>query len=341
MSRNISAIRKQAGVTLVELMVAMVLSLLLLYGVVTIFQANKQGFLVQDSLARLQENGRFAVQMIARDIRRAGYWGCDAQETHLVNTLNNASSYAWKFDNAVDGFEATSASAWSPALDSSIKSASGGSDVLTVRFADIVGARVTQHNTPSADLKVTAKADLAVGDIAMVTDCRDSVIFQITNVQTVSGANTNVVHNTGTGNPGNATKDLGKKFFGSEMVRVVTRSYYVRPGASGEPALWRVDNGGTPVELLEGVEAMSVQYGVDTDGDSVPDAYRAADAVTDWSDVYTVHVDLLLRSERDSVAPAAKAYSFNEYGNVKPVSGSDRRMRQVMGITVGIRNKLR
>ena len=67
---------KQAGFSLVEIMIALLIGLFLLGGILQMFSANQQTYRMQSSLARLQENGRIALDFLARDIRIAGYWGC-------------------------------------------------------------------------------------------------------------------------------------------------------------------------------------------------------------------------------------------------------------------------
>jgi len=62
----------QSGYSLVELMVAMVLGLLLVGGVVQVFQSGKASYRVQEGLGRLQENGRFADFYLSRVLRQAG-----------------------------------------------------------------------------------------------------------------------------------------------------------------------------------------------------------------------------------------------------------------------------
>lgn len=61
------------GFTTVELLVAVALSLFLLAGVLQVFVSSKQAYRTNDALARMQESGRFALDMIARDVRLAGY----------------------------------------------------------------------------------------------------------------------------------------------------------------------------------------------------------------------------------------------------------------------------
>lgn len=63
---------KQSGFTMVELMIAMVISLVLLLVIGTVFVSSNQAFRVQDDNARLQESGRFTLEMLARNIKQAG-----------------------------------------------------------------------------------------------------------------------------------------------------------------------------------------------------------------------------------------------------------------------------
>lgn len=61
------------GFTLVELMVALAVGGLLMAGVLRIFQSNKQSYRLQDSLSRVQENARFATELLRSKVRQAGY----------------------------------------------------------------------------------------------------------------------------------------------------------------------------------------------------------------------------------------------------------------------------
>ena len=63
----------QRGFTLIELMIAMLIGVFLMAGVIQIFLSAKQAYRLQENLSRLQENGRFAMDIITKDIRMAGY----------------------------------------------------------------------------------------------------------------------------------------------------------------------------------------------------------------------------------------------------------------------------
>jgi len=53
-----------------------------------LFAANKRHFLLRLEATRLQENQRFMVQFLTRDIRGAGYRGCAEDKGPFFNTLN-------------------------------------------------------------------------------------------------------------------------------------------------------------------------------------------------------------------------------------------------------------
>jgi type IV pilus assembly protein PilW len=74
------------GFSLIELMIALVITLILLAGIGQIFVSSKKSFTIQDSLARQQENGRYAIELIAQDLRRAGYFGGTAIIPEIIGT---------------------------------------------------------------------------------------------------------------------------------------------------------------------------------------------------------------------------------------------------------------
>lgn len=75
---------KQLGMSLVELMVAMVISLLLILGVTELFSRTSVSDRANTELARMQESGRVALEIIGQDARRAGFQGCVASDTRTA-----------------------------------------------------------------------------------------------------------------------------------------------------------------------------------------------------------------------------------------------------------------
>lgn len=73
-------LNKQKGLSLIELMIALVLGLFLVAGVIQIFLGTSQTYRLTGDIARVQENARFALDILARDIRMAGYSDPDKGE---------------------------------------------------------------------------------------------------------------------------------------------------------------------------------------------------------------------------------------------------------------------
>lgn len=320
----------------------MTIGLLLMGGVITILTSSHQTYRVNDALARIQENARYAFHILSKDIRMAGYSGCAGNGVPTVNTLNNSADFLWRIGQAVEGFEATSTTEWTPILPLSgtIPSPLGGRDIIVVRGVEGNGTKVIQHpggNPPgSADLKIMAGSGVKEGDIVLVTDCLAAAIFQITHINTSSNQD-NIVHNTGnTGTPGNYTQRLGKEFTGGELIKISTRSYFIRTADNIWPALYRKVGASDAEELVRGIENMQIEYGEDLDENWTVDSYRTADAVTNWGKIVSVRISLLMQSIEDNITSQPQPYTFNG----TTTTPTDRRLRQAFSSVITLRNRV-
>jgi len=120
-------------------------------------------------------------------------------------------------------------------------------------------------------------------------------------------------------------------------------------GASNKLHAFKVENGelrcGTEV-LATGIDALQIQYGIDTDGDGIANRYVNATQVKagvanpgtpDWPQVVSVWLALLVNSERDVLdATVAKTWVLLD----KTISTDDRKMRRVFTTTIPIRNRM-
>jgi type IV pilus assembly protein PilW len=77
--------RYQWGVSLIELMVALVIGLFLILGAVTVFNQSRNTYRASESVARLQEVGRLAMDVIETDVRMANFWGMSNRADYIVN----------------------------------------------------------------------------------------------------------------------------------------------------------------------------------------------------------------------------------------------------------------
>ncbi len=329
--------RTQRGLTLVELLVALVVSLVLMTGVVQIFIANKVTYRTQEGLARIQENGRYAMQRIGRSARAAGYFGCAGLEIATPNVLASsppADLATITTDTPIAGLNDVAAG--------NPFNAAPGTDVLTLRGAGLDGLGLAGAETAiNASIQLTG-GNLAVGagDFVLFTDCRTADIIR---ASTGSSATT-VVHAAGD----NASASLSKPYSADAIaLRPFVHSYFVRDtgrenAAGGDIFGFFVRDLAGDHELVEGIADLQLLYGIDQDDDQAADIYMSANAVNGanrWGDVVSVRVNLLVDSIENAMLDPAD-YVFTPDGNapVTPDPG-DLRLRQEFAGLFTLRNR--
>jgi type IV pilus assembly protein PilW len=338
---------RQHGMGLVELLVWMAISLLIISVIGVVYANTKQLTRVNDNVSRLQENGRFVVYLLDRDIRMAGFRGCNGNDASIpyLSVLNSV-AYPYQFNIAIAGYHGTGG-AWAPTLPTDISALTPaplvGTDVVTVRFIDGTGVPLTAAMSNSSDdIQVAAGSTLTTGDVLLIADCSTYAIF---NASDFNLGNGKLKHDTGGGtSPGNTTKDLGNTFHTDASVyRLVTRTYYVAPSARkpGTNALWSnsvpVYNGqAQPEEMVEGVDGLALSFGEDLDGDRAANRYVTANAVGTWNNVVSVKAQLLMATIRDNTTTAPQVYTFNGVSTTP----TDKRLRSVLSSVVTVRNRV-
>jgi type IV pilus assembly protein PilW len=351
-----------AGFSIVELMVAMTLSLILMAGALSILYSTKLTSAENERVARVQEAGRTAFELIMQDARAAGYVGCaktlvDTHTTPPASTFTNgltSTALLWNFGQSVYGFHATDSTTWAPALDTTaipaIPAPVGGSDVLVLRVAP-PGAPVFRTNAvfaASADVPVDRDSSggaLHAGDTVIVSDCRGAAAFAVT-AYSPSGATATISHGGGAGTPQNSSANLPRAFAVGSVIQPVTTVIYYIASCAGvatncstgatPPGLWKIVGSQAPEEIIQGVVAMQVLYGVDTDADLLANSYKTADQVTDWSTVVSVNIAVLAQSLTETGVDVDKR-TYSLLGtNFGPYN--DRRQRAVFTTTITLRN---
>ncbi len=331
----------QQGLSLVELMVAMTIGLLLSVVTATVYSQSSRTYNIESNLSRLQEGGRTALDLIVRDLRMASYRGCNGAANAPSNVLNNAAGYAYNFGVGVQAFYG-GGSSWTPAPPADFPvpaGASQSSDVITIRRAETLGSYITApYPTLSTDpLTLPAGNNVKTGDVLMVADCASAAIFQATSTPGAGGGTLN--HAVGGGAPGNASADLIRAYgSNSEVARMSTITYYTAPSQFGVgPSLWRVVNTNAPEELVENVETLRVQYGVDTDTppDYSANSFVVPSAAVVLANVISLRVSISVRTDQDALATKAQTYYFNG----APVVATDLRLRRGFTATVNLRNR--
>lgn len=280
-----------AGLTLVELMVAMTLGLILTAGVVTVVVSTNSSHRELGNASRQIENGRYALQVLADDIRHAGFFGqffvldppmaapgvCDISIAGLAGAMMRP----------MQGFSAVPAG-----CDGSMPGYVTDTDVLVIRRAATVP---------------TALAALSPGTTYLQTRAPDE------RVGPRPPAAAPVEGEEAEGGPSNSEIFDLKERDGTTPAairRYLTHVYYMRncsvcaDGGDGIPTLVRLELGAggfSAAPIAEGIENLQLRYAVDTTGDGVPDgALRTAADVGNWQDVMAVEVNLLARGIESS-----------------------------------------
>lgn len=264
---------RQAGLSLIELMIALLIGLLLLLGVVQVFSASSNAYRLAKAQARLQEGGRFAMDYLSRDLRMAGHMGCSS-DTILTRdgssllttrtTFGAGADAALQFNFAVRGYGAngttpgttvtlsstpTVGGSFTPALPAQIAAALtnrvAGSDILVLRYLEgqglpiataVNGATPTFAISPSAADWTLFKGGIAAPGLFGITTCDNAIVFQAAAVSPAASVSVGATAlNAGLAN-------VNFKFpQGAELYRAESEVYYVGLNSQTQrPSLYRV-----------------------------------------------------------------------------------------------------
>ena len=152
----LAARRRMRGLTLIELLVAMVLGLMLILAAVAALTVARRGFTTVDAAAQLRDNGRFAAEVIQRVGVQAGYrdvFFAARQRQSEANPLPNIMG----FNNA----EVDATNPLTAAVGRGSAAVAGyGSDVLIVRY------QAAQLHSQSSDATLKLVSDKSMIDCA-------------------------------------------------------------------------------------------------------------------------------------------------------------------------------
>lgn len=344
----------QKGMTLIEIMIAMLIGVFLIGGVLQIFIGTKQSYRMQEGLSRLQENGRFAMDFLTKDIRMAGYLGCNSSAAPNIiadpknPNPNLAAPIPIPNANAVSGNDNV-ANNWNAFACGASNACIAGTDAITFFSGSSCGGNLVGNMaTANANIQIngTNTCNNQQYDTLVVSDCSNTDIFVASSVGSGGGIET-----TAHANNQNSANFLSKAYGpDAELLKFNSSTYFIRTGASGsQPALWRLDNsravsGTNPVELVEGIENMQILYGEDTDAtpDGTANYYVPANNVVSMSKVISVRISLLVRSIDDNLAAQPVPYTYNGITTTTTSTPAvtDRRIRRVFTSTIAVRNRL-
>jgi type IV pilus assembly protein PilW len=320
-----SRVAVQAGLTLIELMIAIVLGMLVVLAAIALLLSTKTTYTHQDDATRLEDTGRYALEIVTRALHQTAYENWGSEGAPIVAGAD--------FRPNIQGYDAK----WLKDdpdisdIDNPQDNSVNGSDVLAVRYFG-----------SGSDAK---------GDGTVVNCAGNSV-------KTPSD-----------------TDDV-------DTMRGWSIFYVAVSSTTGEPELYckyRGTSGWTAASIATGVESFQVLYGVDIDGDGVPNTYLNADGVdamdaslvlagatpeekkkdrwrkTYWKKITEVKIGLLLRAA-SMVSPSTATVQYDlfseEYGTkhggadqgtrimvAELAKSAPNRLRKVFQQTIQLRNR--
>ena len=321
----------QSGLSLIELMIAITLGLLILAGMVLVFANTSAARNEVERISRQIENGRYAIELLREDIQLAGFFGeTSMQKVSLPGAIPNPCSVdpaVWPLDmkvhvQGVNEYAAGNLSCLpssgpdAPKVDAT--DPTRRSDVIIVRRVKtcVYGAAGCDTDDTKPYLQVplcsTSTETHILGIKATTTfdqkikDCVTDAVLRPYVVYFFYVGNDNTLKRA--------------EFLGSAVDPVTGTNFRI-------------------VSLVDGIENLQFDYGIDTNGDGSADTYQAAPAsAAAWGDVVSVQINLL--AQNTELSPGfndTRIYNLGpSKGNVGPFT--DARRRNVYSAMVRIVN---
>lgn len=314
--------RRQRGLTLVELLVAIVLMLMVTMATVALYSVNSSSKRTVDASQGLDDTARFAFELIGQAIHDAGYPGAVPEESDTGLTRRTLSN---PFDLCVGssdtkpcpilGFDNSKVASTQGAVGGASSGGVNGSDSLAIRFNGASdSAQARQQGRGNGSVKTCG------GNSVALTDDETQLGMSIFWVATYKG----------------------------EPELYCSEEYY----QADSPAGWKRLNN----PMARGVETFKIMYGVDCQGspcvrDGVPDRWVSAADVGagNWPYVKAVRVGLILRgppgsaqaASGDDLYPLGKDFSTGlSAAGLKFTPPNDGRLRRVYTTTYMLRNSM-
>jgi type IV pilus assembly protein PilW len=306
--------RSMQGISMVELMIAMVLGLIVMAALASIFANSSAARAEMERSSRQIENGRFAMELLADDLRMAGFYGeLNVRGLNATTALQDPCS----FDPFV----------WARAISVGIQGYDNGTGAPPCMPAGM---------KPNTDILVVRRAGTCEAGAAGCDAAADGLPYvQVSKCspENVGGPGTSTPYKIGIRGGAVVGQQIAAGILSLPNFDLNVRScaspagirrYYVRiyfistdnGNGLAVPTLKRLDltgNAFTETPLVEGIEELNIEYGIDTDADGNPDFYNTdpttftnsgacttCNPYNNWSSVVTARVSLLARNIESS-----------------------------------------
>ncbi len=316
--------KRQHGFNLIELMVAMVIGVFLVAGALRVYTQSQAALIVSEQAARLQENARYALQIVERDVRAADLWGLTNESLQIAGSSDPT--------QPVDPLSADTGDCennWSININVAIEGSNNANPYNTtciptgdyVTNSDVLILRHAQ-STPVDEV------DLENGLLYIRSSTNNGIIFEGPNQPT----------------------GIAADGINSELTSI---AYWVSDSSDLDntvPSLRRsflTTNGNNPIvlteEVISGVEDLQVQYGIDTTGDRSVNMYVDFDDVVDPDSILVARIWLRIRAEnieQGYTEDVTYNYADRTFNSANTGNNDDVRYRRLLVTkTIEMRNR--
>lgn len=306
------------GLSLVELLVALALGVVLSFAAVNLLLRSKLSYLESDELARLQENGRYALRLLSRELSMAGYLATELPGTPVASALTGSPCFEYLQDTAA------AVEYWNDVDVNGLGSQRGNAlpgDCL-LRGQHQAGSDMLLVRRTSGMPAVVGGAQLAALDHQAI-----------------------YLRTAGPGEPAQLQRG-GSASLSTRLEEYLPVLLFLRRHSRTSddaiPTLCRKRQGRTsdrmaPAEcMVEGIEDLQLEFGIDDNRDLQADRFLPAAGRTQLQTAVAVRIYLLVRSVNP--IPGYTSVASYQLGNKRVGPALDGHYRRVMQTTVVLRN---
>lgn len=308
---------KSSGFTLIELMVAVTLGLLLTSAIASLFISSRQSYDQDEAVTRMQDELRYAMTQIVRDVEMAGYWdevfdpGNVSADSGISTFTGCGSSFAVN-----TGFDQPLIIADNQdSVTSTFSCVGSGIQAKT----DVLAIRRLAGNSVAGSTISTEAADLMAGKIYLESTDAVGVLKIIA---------ANAINTT------------------RKYIQYTPSVYYIRAADTSTKTPTQLcretlgQSGGNPAMTRQcfasGIENLQVEVGLDTDNDGVSNRFISAPTSDELKQATALRISLLAKSEE-----AVESYSNQKtytLGNAPSASNLGKHYGRVQTAVVLLRN---
>lgn len=307
--RGLVVAREERGLTLIELIISLALGLVLLLALATLFVQSGRSARQNEAIISLQDQARFAISTLSRDLAMAGYWG----GVYLGSEIEPGASASGGLAASKDCGPSGESWAFETTRRVEFYNADAGQDVNS-QF------HCLENLVDGTDVLALRRA--AGQEAATASNCAEITLAANTFYLKTNGVSGSIVRTASSGAISPCITDAP---FAAPVTfyKYVPRIYYVRDYAKtegdGTPTLCRRElqhaaSASLAEECLaEGVEDLQVVWGIDEDGDAnrAADLYTSTPTAEQLLRAVTAQIFLRIRGSRgDTTYIDEKTYSY-------------------------------